>query len=243
MKKILFFLTIILANSSFGQKPDTTYFSEKRNKVATYGEANFFRLTKKENDTTYSIKEYYTADKSLYMKGIYYDKELTLMDGQFLYYSEEGELIKEENFKKGIKEGRFYFFEKKYKLKKEYIYANDTILRSDCIDSANVSFPCPPRFPEFDVPAKFKGNFEEAIMALDFQGHKCLNQSSIYIMLQFTVTVEGNAVDFEIIESNCPVADKFAVDSIGKLGKWKPATFKGNYVPMRIALPIFIENY
>lgn len=242
MRLLLAFFTLLITSYTWGQKPDTTYFSERRNKVATYSEANYFRITKRINDTTYSVTEYYTADKSLYMKGSFCDKELNVLNGQFLYYSEQGELIKEENFKKGIKQGRFYFLERKNKVKKEYIYANDTLLSSNCVDSANVSFPCPPHFPEYDVPATFNGNFEKALMSLDFPADKCLIKSSIYILVQFTVTVEGNMVDVEIIKTNCPEASNFALDNVRKLGKWKPATFKGNFVPMRVAVPIYIVN-
>lgn len=257
MKKILFFLAIILANSSFGQKPDTTYFSERRNKVATYAEANYFRITKKLNDTTYMVNEYFTANKSLHMKGVYYDKEQKIKNGQFLYYSEEslilkeenynndlkngqflfysenGDTIKVENYKKGLKQGRFYKFEAKGKYSIESIYNADSIVSKHCIDSNNVSHDCDKVLTK--VIFTGSSSIEEQILK-DFDVSVLEKQG--VLIVEFVIDEFGNVKSAIITKSfGCSACDAELIRVVKKL-KFKPATMMGQKIETTMRVPL-----
>jgi hypothetical protein len=108
MKLSRILLILIIQNSIFSQKNDTTFFNNKWNIVTNQDSATFYRIKTPLNDSVLIINDYYVVTKTIYCQG-----ELTnnINSGRWTFYDEKGEVIKDYKFTNNGKSKHWYKFD------------------------------------------------------------------------------------------------------------------------------------
>ena len=96
----LFLITLLVASTNTVAQTDTTYLDEYNVKCAK-SEAKYYRVFKKITEGYYQQNEYYLSTNALNLSGFSNRIDSPKLQGHCIYYTENGKMSSQGNFKDG----------------------------------------------------------------------------------------------------------------------------------------------
>jgi uncharacterized protein len=126
MKKNLIGLIILITASNILPAQDTLtfYFDSKWKEISNKDEAEFYRKAFLVNDI-WTVRDYYKSNK-IQMTGTFKSKKLTIKNGHFVYYYENGQKQSEGDFVNDVEVGKWTSWFESGKLKSESTFPGNS---------------------------------------------------------------------------------------------------------------------
>ena len=151
------------------------------------------------------------------------------------YYPQSGVLKNEVNYQAGKRNGAVKSFYADGKLKRNHVYAADSIVSGECYAPDGILQDC----VYGNLQSAFPGDVREFI-ASNMRYPKEAWKKSITgrVVVRFVVDENGNLGDVSIAKSVHPALDEEAMRVIRLMPRWKPAIIDGEPVKSYFSLPI-----
>lgn len=97
--------------------------------------------------------------------------------------------------------------------------------------------------PLNETDAEFPGGTAELMKCLRIKGlpvYPRMNTTQKFVTVQFTIDEEGNVRYPQVVKGFEPSIDKLALETVGRLPKWKPATLRGKNIAVRKFVPLLV---
>ncbi|XZF14261.1 TonB family protein [Chitinophagaceae bacterium MMS25-I14] len=261
----LFILSFVLSLKLLAQA-DTIYYDNSGNRVPDWTSCDYLRICEKLPDGRLKVDEYYSNNKPRF-KGFVLSADSFLYHGYCIHYDKKGKKIAEGTYQRDRKEGdwkryfdgteipsgEYYYSNDKFngtqveyypsgKIKSKETYNNGHFLSesnyaqdgSEIKSSGKLE---PPVFPGGDVQMK-QYLFDEMDMPPPPRNKKWNGT----VVIEFTITDEGKAVNPVIVKSLNDECDKEAIRLINAMPRWKPAMINGKPVFARNRIPVMFMN-
>ena len=126
MKTVILSLILFLSSFSFMKAQDTItiYYKKDWTEVSDKNLATYYRKAFPDNNKKWIAHDYY-SNNQLQMTGTYKSKKMTVKEGHFIYYHENGRKAGEGDYKDNKYEGFWVYWHENGKKKSEGIYRND----------------------------------------------------------------------------------------------------------------------
>ncbi len=258
---ICYFGFSLIAFAQTGNAFETIYYNNNW-KECKKDSASYYRHYYKK-DGKWVVKDYYITN-TLQMTGTYIDDSMTIKDGAFVYYYEEGQKSSEGNFVNNKAEGlwtswykngqtdgigvyangdysgvwKWYYDDGKLSAEEEYEQDGKLIkIKAWKADGTlNEAIKADEQMPEYI------GGVEEMIKFLqkNVKYPKTARRKGIEgrVLVQFVVTNDGSITDAEVIKSVCEEIDNEALRVVNAMQKWTPGYQHGRPVYVKFNLPI-----
>jgi len=259
----IFFFACAIQFSAFAQDTILTYL-DKSWKETTKENAAYFRKTVQTGPTRFDVSDYF-INGTLQMHGTYSDEKLSVSDGYFTYYSENGVLLTESNYsgdqldgkrvhyyengqlssdeswKAGKKNGTLTYYRQDGSISYVEERQLDSLLSWKCFREDGTLSTDP---AEFNRVAEFPGGREAMVK---FVGDNIIYPKTARkeglegkCFVQFMVTNEGQVSDVKIIRGvpGCRECDLEAVRVVRMMPDWIPAIDHNRPVDSYFNLPV-----
>ena len=274
MKTFFSILTLFLFVKSNAQ--DTVYLHRIDDTIATTKEKALYYKTINYSVNPIEVITYY-INGNKYAKAHYSSLKPEILDGEYENYFYNGNTSfkgmyinnnmegiwtafnKEKNFieiremyKNNLRNGRSFTFYENGKLKRQDVFARDTLLVSTCYDSIGNEIECYPVdtslliydsveiMPEF--PGKMKGltSFVEKNIIYPKQAEK--NGLEGKVVVKFYIDIDGSVKNPVILKDGVGEGCREEVIRVVNLmPKWKPGSKDGKIVRVYYTLPVFFK--
>jgi len=256
MRVVLMLIGLFLSTSTFSQRKEGDFYLFKKDWsfAKDLDAAAYFMHMIKENDTTY-VCRYYNKVGPLVKWETFYDQDLSIPNGRFAWYNDQGRLDSTGITYRGKKDRTWeHLFDDSSRaiIKKEYNrgkflwqenhltniiqYANGSIDSMNrkgsvtrgvsTIDTTDVIQPA-----EFNGGLKGWGNFlARELSPPDPKILQLFQDNSAKVVVSFTLSEEGKISDVFIFESAEWSLDLESIRVIRKGRDWRPATKNGKPV-------------
>ena len=271
MRFVLMLIGLFFSTSTFSQDKEGDFYIFKRDwSVAKdLNSAAYFMHLIKENDTTY-VCRYYNKNGPLVKWETFYDQDLSIPNGRFAWYNDQGRLDSTGITYRGKKDRTWeYLFDDSSRafIKKEYNkgkflwqenYVTNTIQYANgSIDSMNRKGSVTNGFSRIDTtdviqPAEFKGGLKgwanflaNNLTPPDPELLRLFQDNRAKVGVSFTVSGEGKIADIFIFESAEWSLDLESIRVIRKGRDWRPAKKNGKPVEFnhKQSISFFVRNF
>lgn len=165
--------------------------------------------------------------------------EMTVVDGNGNYVSDDGVFFEEGQIRNGIKEGEWKggFHQDGFTYVEEY--AGGNLIKGVSTDTKGKTYP----YDALELKPEFPGSAEEfyKYIGKSLKVPKKLDKEG-RIILSFVVTPEGEVSEIKVVKGLDEKLDQEAIRVLSKSKKWKPAEQRGIPVRCSYMLPILIRK-
>lgn len=192
----------------------------------------YYRIATPNPDGKFSAEVFFLSG-NIKMRGNYLDEDMTIEDGFFQFFYQNGRCESEGQFVNGRKTGIWKRFEYNGNPKKDRYYPPEINQISK----------------EGHSPASFPGGYNAMVDYIQdniaYPEPAELKQIQGTVKISFNIDEEGQLRDITVLESAHYFLDKEAIELVQSMPNWKPAARKETPVASTYILPIrflFNEN-
>lgn len=217
---------------------DTCYYNVDWEKVASLEEAYRYTLTECDDIDTNKVVSYtYYASGQMEYITPYEDYANRITHGKSMYWSPEGILTKEHNFKHGKWDGDLKTYWEDGQFRRHDVFKEGELVEGKCWDrmGKEVSYHDYQVLPEF--PGGMYRLFKFLKRKVKYPNKARLERTEGKVMVSFVVKKNGSVSNAVIVKSVSPELDKEALRVVNTMPKWKPGLIEGEIEQIRFTLP------
>ena len=219
---LFLFLSAAFCHAQMGAKQNLNRMLEPTSGDLDY---QYYRIANKISEDKFNVEVFFLSG-NIKMRGTYIDELLTIEDGFFQYFYQNGRCESEGQFIKGRKTGIWKRFENDGSSKKDRYY--------------------PPEINQVSkkghVPASFPGGYSAMLdyihENITYPEPAELKQIQGTVKISFNIDEEGQLRDITLLESAHYFLDKEAIELIQSMPTWQPAERRAIPVASTYILPI-----
>jgi hypothetical protein len=219
MRRALSIMIISLLPMFIYAGNDTIYYNAKWNEIKAKGEAEYYRIFYLLKNGKFKCEDHY-HNNSIQMIGYYNDRQLTIKDSIFEYYTKEG-LISEV---------------KKYRKGKIVLFYKTIIQNHSIVDTI---------YYRIDTMPKLLNG--KSFSAIPKHGEKLphitkdiwINETiKLFVIIEKT----GQVSSYQVEKKTKLGSDVKSIEVIQGRPEWQPGIYNGQKVKCKVLLPIMYDN-
>jgi len=241
---------IILAHCTYAQANDDVFYVFKKDwsPAQSLKDAAYFMQPLKQDDTTY-ICRYYQKLGPMVKQESYKDSNLTILNGQFMWYNAKGRLDSAGEVAEGRKDGTWAFYNDSAKPQRKVMYNHGAWEKTIDYTTNKEYYPdgraaalneeAPDTINHLYVKAAYPGGadvwskFLQRNLNVPDRFIDITQNGKGTVVVMFTIAKNGLVQDVGIFQSCEYSADTEAIRVIEHSGRWVPASIDGKNVLYR----------
>jgi protein TonB len=228
MKLIIIILMLFFAQPTLAQKTDTIWYNSKWEKTQVVSERHYSRVIETVSANKYLVKDYYETG-SKQMEGFYSSINPEIKNGEFKYWYRSGKKQMDAAYENN-EEIQICQYNEQGEITNEWERISIVKIENG---KPVTEFRILQRSPKF--PGGKDAMNEFIIKHIKYPDNSTIKGKTI---VQFTVNIDGKAVNPIIINSLSPEHDQEVFNLIRKMPKWQPGMQNGKSIAITLSLPI-----
>ncbi len=237
MRKIYILLIFLfLIQNLFAQDTIRIYFDKNWEKIKHGENAMYSRKVFKKGDLWY-VKDYY-LNGQLQMEGSFNNKKCTERSGEFIYYTENGNIDHKGIFLNNNYEGTWIWYHTNDKKSSEELYSNGKRIKAEYWDTNGMKVDS----AEGEHKASFNGSeqgfrkYVESNLIYSKAAQKAGKEG--LVLVSFVIETDGSLTNAVVIKSAGHLLDEEALRVIRSSPKWEPAKLHNRLVRIQYTFPL-----
>jgi TonB family protein len=256
----LFLITLLVVSTNTVAQSDTTYLDEYNVKCAV-SDAKYYRVFKKVTEGYYQQNEYHLSTNALNLSGFCYRIDSPKLQGHCIYYTENGKMSSQGNYKDGLMDGywasyyedtNIIWFTTTYEEgtpvgKLESYYLSGKLKRvqtykkksgkatGKCFDEAGQKIPFTPfeimPVAGYSIPSYLK-------KTMTYPDNSRNHNIEGRIIIRFKIDTTGAIKEAKVVKSLSPETDAEALKAVVSMPPWQPGIQDDKKVEVFFHLPI-----